>query len=82
VAGFFVDFYCGEAKLAIEADGAVHHTAEARIRDAKRTQVLESFGICVVRFSNDEIEHNLTHVLAAIAECAKLRIAESRLPHP
>jgi very-short-patch-repair endonuclease len=79
IAGWVVDFYCGEAKLAIELDGAVHDNADARLRDAERTRLLEASGICVVRFSNDDVERDLAQVLEVIAARAQSR---GRHPSP
>jgi len=60
VTNFIVDFYCAELRLAIEIDGDSH--AESAVYDAKRTKTLNSLGITVVRYSNDEILNNLQGV--------------------
>ena len=52
---YFLDFYCVEARLAIELDGATHGNEEARNRDAARTKYLESRKIKVVRFWNHQL---------------------------
>jgi very-short-patch-repair endonuclease len=49
---FIVDFYCAEAKLVVEIDGSVHDNQLEY--DALRTEVLNSKGISVIRFTNDE----------------------------
>ena len=54
---FIVDFYCAEARLVIEVDGAVHEfTGE---RDQARQAQLEALGLRVTRFTNDEVMSNL-----------------------
>jgi very-short-patch-repair endonuclease len=64
VGKFVLDFYCPPAALAIEVDGEVHlHQAEY---DEARTTYLESFGIRVIRFQNDEVLSNLAGVLERI----------------
>lgn len=52
---YIVDFYCARLKLVIEVDGARHFTRDGRAYDATRTAVLRSYGLQVVRFSNDEV---------------------------
>src|SRR5262245_33997923 len=44
---FILDFYCQEAKLAIELDGGQHNTDSARQYDSERTAFLESHEISV-----------------------------------
>jgi very-short-patch-repair endonuclease len=50
---YVVDFYCGEAKLVIELDGSQH--AEASERDVERARFLESRGLRVRRYWNNEV---------------------------
>ncbi|NEO88415.1 MAG: endonuclease domain-containing protein [Spirulina sp. SIO3F2] len=52
---FIVDFYCPKLKLVIEVDGAGHFTEEAEAYDEKRTEILEGYGLRVLRFTNDEV---------------------------
>ena len=66
IGKFIVDFYCVEAALAIELDGGVH---ERRVEeDRLRQQHLESRGVHVLRFSNDEIDADIDAVLKRISE--------------
>jgi len=66
---FIVDFYCPEAQLVIEVDGAVHqYTYE---EDAIRQAYLEACGLQVLRFSNDYVMTNLDGALYVIAEVLK-----------
>jgi very-short-patch-repair endonuclease len=48
-----VDFYCRELKLVIELDGAQHDSADRNQYDTTRTLELQTYGICVVRISNE-----------------------------
>src|SRR5687767_7827489 len=52
---YFLDFYCVEARLALELDGETHGTVEAQKRDAKRDAFLASRKITVVRFWNHQL---------------------------
>ena len=59
---YIVDFYCSRAKLAIEIDGPQHYTPEGLLHDQSRTAHLNSLGITVLRFKNDEIDHRFRSV--------------------
>ena len=58
IDNFIADFYCQKAKLIIEIDGAEHFTEEGRIKDDLRTEILEKYGLTVIRFTNRQIEKN------------------------
>lgn len=62
---FVVDFYCSEARLAVEIDGPVHQYRQED--DVVRQAYLESRGLCVMRFCNDEVLRSLDRVLQQIA---------------
>jgi very-short-patch-repair endonuclease len=62
VKEFILDFYCHEYLLGIEVDGAVHENYLAKEYDLNRTAELESFGITILRFKNEEVLTNLTEV--------------------
>jgi very-short-patch-repair endonuclease len=58
------DFYCHEAKLAIEIDGGIHN--EQKDYDEYRSELLMTKGIKVIRFSNQEVFDNLNNILDKI----------------
>ncbi|WP_439637881.1 endonuclease domain-containing protein [Gloeomargarita lithophora] len=62
IAHFIVDFYCPTLKLVIEIDGDSHFTDEGKAYDEERTQRLESYGLRVVRFTNQQILRELQSV--------------------
>jgi len=65
IAEFVVDFYCPRLSLAIEIDGDSH---EGKLeKDGKRQHDIEEFGIRFLRFSDEEVKHNLDGVLEAIS---------------
>lgn len=68
INSFIADFYCHEAALVIELDGAVHNQVEQTEYDLNRTYVLAELGIRVIRFTNDEVEKNMTWVLQVITK--------------
>ena len=71
IANYVVDFYCNEAKLAIELDGNFHSDAEAKAYDESRTVLLNELGITVLRFWNKEVIDNPLKVLQMISEHLK-----------
>ncbi|MCF6266285.1 MAG: DUF559 domain-containing protein [Desulfuromusa sp.] len=54
IEGFIADFYCAEHHLALEIDGAVHSTDEAREYDAVRDGVFAGKGITTLRIKNSD----------------------------
>lgn len=71
VGPYILDFYCPEARLAIELDGKSHLPKDQQEYDSERTKYLEGNDIKVVRFWNDEIENNMESVLEKIAKAVK-----------
>lgn len=63
---FIVDFYSAEARIVIEVDGDIH--LQTQENDATRQNVLESFGVAVIRFTNDEVLNGMEEVLKKITE--------------
>lgn len=53
---YIADFYCHQLKLVIEVDGSIHYNNKKA--DQERQNIIESEGIKVIRFSNDEIIKN------------------------
>lgn len=75
---FIVDFYCHEAGLVVEVDGPVHqYTAE---EDAIRQEFLESLGLRVLRFTNEQVEKDIDGVLAAIAQALHETAVDTPMP--
>ena len=66
VGNYILDFYCEQAKLAIELDGSQHYEEDGQEYDRLRTEYLESLGTRVLRLSNDDIKKNFRGVCEAI----------------
>ena len=66
VNGFIADFICIEKKAIIEVDGGIHSTKEQRNHDKFRTEVLNSNGFNVLRFTNEEVLKNSYEVAKRI----------------
>lgn len=64
---YCIDFYCPEARLAIEVDGESHYTPDATRHDQERQRFIETFGFQFLRFTNVEVYDNLDGVLETIA---------------
>lgn len=62
IDNFIADFYCHSARLVIEVDGAQHYTENGRAHDRIRTEVIEKYGIKVLRFSNSDIDYRFEGV--------------------
>ena len=74
VDNFIVDFYCSKAKLIIELDGSQHYTVDGKKHDEVRTEILEKYGLKVIRFTNMDIDENLYGVCEMIDNEVKMRI--------
>jgi very-short-patch-repair endonuclease len=73
IATYIVDFCCPQAPLVVEVDGSVH--AAYAENDAVRQDAIESCGMRVLRFRNEQVLGSLPQVLEAIERA----LAE---PHP
>jgi len=65
---FIVDFACLSRKLIVEVDGGYHKDPKIQEADKLRTEILESFGYKVIRFTNEEVIGNIEDVLNNIKD--------------
>ncbi len=72
---YVVDFYCPKLRLVIEVDGDSHDGKEKA--DRIRQKRIESFGLTVLRFWDDDVKHNVEGIVEQIKEWI-----ESRITHP
>ena len=63
---FILDFYCAEAKLAIEVDGASHHAGSRPDRDAYRDRWLADSGVHTLRLPASYVLSDLNSALNMI----------------
>ena len=68
IGPYIVDFYCPEQSLVIEVDGDSHADADQMLKDQLRDRYLQSLGLRVIRYFNDDIVKNLDGVLEDLAE--------------
>ena len=59
---YIVDFYVASVRLVIEIDGDSHYTDDAIEYDIYRTDVLNIYGLYVMRFTNSEVLNNVESV--------------------
>ncbi|MDE2779309.1 MAG: endonuclease domain-containing protein [Chloroflexota bacterium] len=65
---YVLDFYCHEARLAVELDGDIHdYPDQAAYDKARRTEIREG-GVRLLVFRNQEIFADLDRVLIEIRE--------------
>ena len=62
ISNYILDFFCHEAKLAIELDGSQHCDPKTQAYDQVRTSHLNALGITVVRYSNLDVMNNFDGV--------------------
>lgn len=66
VGPYILDFYCAEAKLAVEVDGLIHGDPDQARHDARRTEWLSGRGIAVLRVQASDVRTEVEGVLNAI----------------
>lgn len=69
ISKYVVDFFCAELALVVELDGDVH--AFQQRQDIQRQREIESQGIRVLRFTNQDVLENLDGVLETLWEMTK-----------
>ena len=62
IENYIVDFYIAEKKIVIEVDGIQHNAEDNKIRDEKRDADLSLWGIKVLRYTNESVNHSFTLV--------------------
>lgn len=64
IGNYIVDFFCPKLNLVIEIDGESHLDQEKV--DMKKQRYLESVGLTVLRFDNDQIKYDMNGILTTI----------------
>jgi len=63
---YIADFFCNEAALIVEIDGAIHHQQVEY--DKIRTETLIQMGYRLIRFTNTQVLHNWPTVAEKLFE--------------
>ena len=66
IGDYIADFICIKKNLVIEVDGEYHETPEQQQDDLIRTESINNRGYSVIRFSNNDIQTNLSEVIETI----------------
>jgi hypothetical protein len=61
-----VDLADPNVKLAVEVDGKSHKLPSRKLQDSKKTEVLNSLEWTVLRFTNEEVDSNLSACVQTI----------------
>jgi len=75
---FIADFFCPKIKLVIEVDGSIHDIPEYQAHDIGRSEVLNDFGITVIRFTNEQILNEIDSTIKQIEITEKKLLSEIR----
>jgi very-short-patch-repair endonuclease len=73
---YVLDFYCSDARLAIEVDGLAHDNPDRAEHDRRRDTWLASHGIETLRIPAREVLADATQAAQAIVDFTR-----ARLPH-
>jgi len=68
ISNYIVDFHCHSSNLVIEVDGGQHFSSAGVARDQSRDVYLQSLGLTVLRFTNNEVLTNIEGVIDRILE--------------
>jgi len=66
IGTYVVDFFCDEAKLAVEVDGEFHDLPSRQRRDAQRVAFLGDKGVHILRFRTVDVLESIDAVLEQI----------------
>lgn len=70
VENFIADFICLDVWLVVEVDGAYHSTEQQGETDKLRDARLNEIGFTTLRFTNEQVLHDLDNTLKSIKEKA------------
>ena len=68
VGPYVIDFFCPKVKLSIEIDGDSHYQPDKEAYELKRQEYIKSFGIELIRFTNQEVYESLAGVVGRISD--------------
>ena len=73
---FIADFFCAQVNLVIEIDGNIHEIQENQEHDSGRTDMLNEFGINVIRFRNEQVINEIDYTIIQIEEAVQKLLKE------
>jgi len=75
VGPYYLDFFCEDARLAIELDGFGHSLPDKRAHDEERERFLSRLGIKILRYANARLRRE-----AQVIRDALYRSLQERAP--
>jgi len=66
LSNYIADFYCHKLKLVIELDGSIHEHEKVKKNDKERQSAIESLGLHVIRFTNEDIKFHIEACIETI----------------
>ena len=79
ISNYIVDFYCHKLKLVIEVDGSIHYSEENQKLDEIRQRNLESLGLVIFRFTNEDVRNKIENGLEKINEFIKAKLTNPKI---
>ena len=76
VLNYIADFMCKELMLVVEVDGITHHFEEVIKNDKIRQKTLETAGITVLRFTDDEVLNKINAVYNYLEDWIEKKISK------
>jgi very-short-patch-repair endonuclease len=70
IGRYVLDFYCAEARLAVEIDGLSHDLGEGSRHDSTRDAWLKARGLAVTRIAASEVMRDADQAADAIVRMA------------
>jgi very-short-patch-repair endonuclease len=74
IGHYIVDFYCAKLKLVVEIDGISHNKKQDY--DKRRNEVLESLGLKVLHYDDQDVQNNFWFVEKDFKEQLSKRVNE------
>lgn len=71
IGGYIVDFFFRKSKLIVEIDGKYHLEDEQIEEDTIRQEWLEHQGYRLIRFSNEQVLHDIDYVISTVKQHLK-----------
>jgi very-short-patch-repair endonuclease len=82
VLEFIADFLCKELMLVIEVDGYTHQFEKTIQKDKFKQEQLQNAGFVVLRFSDDDVLHNIDNVRQSILFAVEIQEQRIRKTSP
>jgi very-short-patch-repair endonuclease len=77
---FIADFFCPKINLVIEIDGSIHEIFEYAEHDIGRSEILNDFGITVIRYTNEQVLNDLDRTVNQIETIVKKMLNDINRP--